>query len=283
MLQTVVKGIKQQIALTASNEAQAALAGIVSSIENAGKIADQSLGFATAVSRCKLVELPETLIKALIDFRGHMLSGVVEALVLNSTKGTTWKPLCDATAKAIASIEELPQMSVHADRTWETLWPLAKDGMEFKTLVNNLEVAKSSENPEEYAMAVSSTLTAMRAVDDRLKGIDSEDESVSSHVVKAHQHMTDCMATSSESVHDHTVAAKALYLKELAKAKSKLDRVAGGTDDGKKWKANISEDESATSPAMVAALKILEVAYVDACQRRLKAVKEALWYVSHRC
>jgi hypothetical protein len=66
----------------------------------------------------------------------------------------------------------------------------------------------------------------------------------------------------------------------LAKTKQKLDRVAGGTEDGKLWKQELQGHEKLTDKKMQVALDILKKAFFESIKKRIPPVKEVSLWIS---
>jgi len=66
-------------------------------------------------------------------------------------------------------------------------------------------------------------------------------------------------------------------LVDMARAKTRLDKVAGGTDNGGNWKKEIEHEPSLTSERMVAACKVVEQAFCTAIESRTAELRKATW------
>jgi Tfp pilus assembly protein PilE len=80
---------------------------------------------------------------------------------------------------------------------------------------------------------------------------------------------------SKQLIEEASAAALRLSLQEVAQRKGRLDRVAGGTDDGKNWKGSLDDKATLQSDDMKAALKVVEGAFCSAIDTRSRELKEA--------
>jgi hypothetical protein len=96
------------------------------------------------------------------------------------------------------------------------------------------------------------------------------------------QHMVAAIVTlcASQNVTESTTRTITNLKQALAKAKQKLDRVAGGTEDGKSWKADLMGHEKLTDKKMQAALETLKKAFFESIKKRLPPVNEVSIWIS---
>jgi hypothetical protein len=96
------------------------------------------------------------------------------------------------------------------------------------------------------------------------------------------QHIVAATVTlcASQNVTDSTTRTITNLKQALAKAKQKLDRVAGGTEDGKSWKAELLGHEKLTDKKMQSALEVLKKAFFESIKKRMPPVIEVSLRIS---
>jgi hypothetical protein len=76
-------------------------------------------------------------------------------------------------------------------------------------------------------------------------------------------------------IDESCTATLRLLLEEVGKKKGRLDRVAGGTDDSKSWKAGVPEDATLQCSSMQDAIKVVQEAFCSAIETRSRELNEA--------
>ena len=88
------------------------------------------------------------------------------------------------------------------------------------------------------------------------------------------EHMTKTLAENNQLFSSKADETLQSLLADVGKAKARLDRVAGGLDNGKLWKAELKADVKLHDPAMEAACRVVGQAFCTAIETRTADLKK---------
>ncbi len=89
--------------------------------------------------------------------------------------------------------------------------------------------------------------------------------------------MTEYISTVATKFTEAAASCLQTTLAECARAKGRLDKVAGGCDNGKSWKAGLEGEVALSSDRMETACKVVAQAYCTAIDTRIAELQKASW------
>lgn len=267
------ESVKKNIADAEADSAQAALLEMVSNPENA-KAPHSADVLQRTLEQCRLLQSDGNLLQALENFHALLIGGVVEAAISAEAKTASWDAHVKAADRAISTISEFQGFgdTDAKSRTWTTIMAVAGQAMDMKAVLSELQGHKADDETVEHGDLVGTALTAKEILADTLRKIVITDATP--------LHLKTVCGLAQEILDaphlaEHQTAARKVLLANLAKIRAKLQKVGGGTDNGASWKADVRNVEAFADPAMTKALKGLDKAYIECCQRRVDATKMA--------
>jgi hypothetical protein len=196
---------------------------------------------------------------------GLILKNLVDLAVAAESKPATWDTDVSMVKEIVSSVSQAVSVADSSVLSGSVLtMNLCSSAVNFKA---SLKVLSRDAEPSELKDLVLTALASKRSVKQMIDA-----EVPEGHARTIHEHMKNLHATSDSVIATKLGEARVFLVKELGKAKGKLDRVAGGLDNTKSWKESIP-DESPLSE-MQAGLELLANAYCQAIRSRIGTVKQ---------
>lgn len=279
-LTLLVKRVGNDVTAGEATKAQDNLRAILSEDTATQAPHDEALGLLAALGRCATADLPEGLVRELLDFRGKLIGGVIVAASAASAISpslTAHRETIDelfATSSEFAGIKGT-LIDKQQTETWVSVMQLIFSWIDYKRLVGELQIASGgSAVGDDAGTAMANVLTSRSVLMQKVKVLQSDGTSPScgGYVAQAVGVVTEHIDSTDKLVNDQKAAARTSLTNQLSKCRVRLEKVASGGDNGASWKADVPP--GAEVGAMSHAIGVLEKAYIEACQTRLQAAKE---------
>lgn len=275
-LAKVVKDLNSAVASEEAQQAQAALISAMDSQDVARSPHAAELGLMQVLIRCRNLTLEEDVVRRVVDFQGVLLGGFVGITMESSGRPATWQSHHDTVGEALHELHEyagVKAKDMSIMDIWSTVSKLATTLMRYKDYVSEMTVPDADEN------VIANLLTCKTDLEAWTQAGTGPGASAPANVRYPHEerlvtHIVRYLDDTREVVTAKRSASRQTLVNKLSSARVRLDKVAGGKDEGGSWKEGVAADADINS--MTEALRILETAYIDACQKRIDTVKEVI-------
>lgn len=264
--------MSEHMAAANNKDTLAALRQVITQV-----IAEASLAslpeVVSALDKCDMVEMDESLAQGLVDYGGVLLGLLVQQTKSDEESNLQFggnianiSSLCDRIMKR-QEVQNLNK-SIYAVEVVD----LSQSVMGFKTALKGVSPQVDGEaiDMELLYPSASEMVAAHRNI---LKQTEPEVPDGAGNWRSMCDYAKMVLSETKETFEKCVAQLKKEVLKDIAAKKSSLDRVAGGLDDGRKWKEHVMGAK--TMSEMVDALAVLQKLYAVAMAKRKMALKTA--------